>query len=344
MVTGEPKQRLIAQNRALKLKLYQFIKTSHKEKGWAISWMCQLAQMSRAAYYKWLNHKLSQREVRDQAILERILEIAKTNNGLFGSGKMTLALNNDLVDGEKPIYRRTVARIMCVNRIYSNKTKYKKQKRYTFSKPDQTAENVLNRDFNSEHPNEKWCIDVTEEKVPGTKQKLFICGVLDLYDRYIVSYSISNRNDTALVNSAIKKALKEFPDSHALLHSDRGFQFTRRSFTYMLKAQGMTQSMSRVSRCIDNGPMESWQGIIKEMRAVLYPNVSSFEEMKEAYEKTIHYYLYHDPQERFNGKTPAQVRAEAQENPEQAPYYPIKQSKKYRDYWKTIADKKNQTA
>ncbi|EQC74062.1 ISSth1, transposase (orf2), IS3 family [Streptococcus sp. HSISS3] len=73
--------------------------------------------------------------------------------------------------------------------------------------------------------------------------------------------------------------------------------------------------------------MESWQGIIKEMRAVLYPNVSSFEEMKEAYEKTIHYYLYHDPQERFNGKTPAQVRAEAQENPEQAPYYPIKQSK-----------------
>ena len=176
MVTGEPKQRLIAQNRALKLKLYQFIKTSLKEKGWAISWMCQLAQMSRAAYYKWLNHKPSQREVRDQAILERILEIAKANDGLFGSGKMTLALNNNLVDGEKPIYRRTVARIMCVNRIYSSKTKYKKQKRYTFSKPDQTAENVLNRDFNSEHPNEKWCIDVTEEKVPGTKQKLFICG------------------------------------------------------------------------------------------------------------------------------------------------------------------------
>ncbi|MFR4032442.1 MAG: hypothetical protein ACLTZN_01175 [Streptococcus sp.] len=64
----------------------------------------------------------------------------------LGSGKMTLALNNDLVDGEKLIYRRTVARIMCVNRIYSNKTKYKKQKRYTF-KTDQTAENVLNRDL-----------------------------------------------------------------------------------------------------------------------------------------------------------------------------------------------------
>ena len=100
-------------------------------------------------------------------------------------------------------------------------------------------------------------------KSSRNKTKLFICGVLDLYDRYIVSYSISNRNDTALVNSAIKKPLKEFPDSHALLHSDRGFQFTRRSFTYMLKAQGMTQSMSRVSRCIDNGPMESWQGNYK---------------------------------------------------------------------------------
>ncbi|MBF8970989.1 hypothetical protein I1A59_08460, partial [Streptococcus mitis] len=77
-------------------------------------------------------------------------------------------------------------------------------------------------------------------------------------------------------------------------------------------------------RCIDNGPLEGWQGQIKEMREVLYPNVATFEEMKEAYEKTIDYYHHHDPQERFEGKTPAQVRAEAKANPQQVTQYPIK--------------------
>lgn len=124
----------------------------------------------------------------------------------------------------------------------------------------------------------------------------------------------------------------------------RGFQFTLQAFAYMLKVQGMTHSMSRVSRCIGNGSMEIWQGIIKEMRTVLYPNVSSLEEMKEAYENIIHYYLHHDPQERFEGKKPVQVRFGAQANPKQVPYYPIKHSKKYRDYWKIFANKKNQTA
>ncbi|MFR6600802.1 MAG: hypothetical protein ACLUSV_10585 [Streptococcus sp.] len=98
---------------------------------------------------------------------------------------MTLALNNDLVDGEKPIYRRTVARIMCVNRIYSNKTKYKKQKRYTFSKLDQTAENVLNRDLilNTQMKN---VYRRDRRKSSRNKTKLFICGVL-IYMTVILS-------------------------------------------------------------------------------------------------------------------------------------------------------------
>ncbi|MBF0805900.1 hypothetical protein IR116_03690, partial [Streptococcus sp. 19428wA2_WM07] len=74
--------------------------------------------------------------------------------------------------------------------------------------------------------------------------------------------------------------------------------------------------------------------------------VATFEEMKEAYEKTIDYYHHHDPQERFGGKTPAQVRAEAKAkaNPKHVTHYPIKQAKKYIDFWKDIANKKNQTA
>lgn len=115
-------------------------------------------------------------------------------------------------------------------------------------------------------------------------------------------------------------------------------------FLQELKEHGMSQSMSRVSRCINNGPMEGWQGLIKEMRVVLYPNVNSYEDMEEAFKATIEYYINYDPQERFNGKTTGQVRREAKDNPENIISYPIKQDKRYKNFWKKIDEKKNQLA
>ncbi|MRM99608.1 DDE-type integrase/transposase/recombinase, partial [Lactobacillus taiwanensis] len=211
-------------------------------------------------------------------------------------------------------------------------------------RPEETSANVLNRNFNASKPNEKWCTDITEEKIPGTGKKIYLCTIFDLYDRYPVGYALSQHNDTVLVNAALIAAWKKESDSHAMLHSDRGFQFTRVPFTNELKEHGMSQSMSRVGRCIDNGPMEGWQGIIKEMRLVLYPEINSYEEMVQAFNKTIDYYINYDPQERFEGKTAGEVRAEAKRNPSKAREYKIKQDKRYKDYWEEIEAKKNQPA
>ena len=62
------------------------------------------------------------------------------------------------------------------------------------------------------------------------------------------------------------KAVKANPDAHPLFHSDRGFQYTNRAFHHKLVQAGMTQSMSRVAHCIDNGPMEGFWGILKRER------------------------------------------------------------------------------
>ena len=344
MDVGQPKQRRIALKYQLKIALYELIKECHQEYKWPIDWMCKQVKIARSAYYKWLNRKPSKRELRDNWILSQIQEIAKSNNSLFGSPKMTLALNNRLEEGKPKIYRRTVARIMCVNRIYTKKSRFNKQYHYKASRPDETAENLLNRDFNASKPNEKWCTDITEEKIPGTGQKIYLCTIFDLFDRYPVGYALSTSNDTALVSAALNEAWKNEPDSHAMLHSDRGFQFTRAPFTNELKEHGMTQSISRVGRCIDNGPMEGWQGLIKEMRIVLYPDVNCYEEMKQAFDKTIDYYINHDPQERFNGKTAGQLRKEAKENPDNISEYPIQQAKRYQEFWNKIKAKKNQLA
>ena len=135
--------------------------------------------------------------------------------------------------------------------------------------PQFIAENILNREFTADKPNEKWLTDVTEFKwydENKDKHKVYLSAILDLYDRRIVAYVISDRNDNPLVFETFDKAIAANPGASALCHSDRGFQYTNRNFHARLEAAGMTQSMSRVAKCIDNGPMEGFWGILKRER------------------------------------------------------------------------------
>ena len=131
--------------------------------------------------------------------------------------------------------------------------------------PQYTAENVLNRKFRADAPNEKWVTDVTEFKwYEGlTVHKLYLSAILDLCDRRIVSYVLRDSNDNKLVFDTFDLAIERHPDAKPIFHSDRGFQYTNNIFHQKLVDQGMTQSMSRVAHCIDNGPMEGFWGILK---------------------------------------------------------------------------------
>ncbi len=231
-----------------------------------------------------------------------------------------------------------VYRIMCINDI---KSSYRRSSSYTYikSKPEETADNVLKRDFNSNKPNEKWCTDITEIRIPTTGKKLYISPVLDLYDRYPVSFAVSDRNDVALANKALEIAHDTYPEAMPLYHSDRGFQYTRTVFKTKLKGYGMTQSMSRVSQCIDNGPCEGFQGIFKDMLFILYPNIQSREEMIHAIYGTLDYYINEYPQKRYKGKTCGKVRQEALQSSEST-IYPIKQANRYIKFWAEIEQKK----
>ena len=134
--------------------------------------------------------------------------------------------------------------------------------------PQYIAENILNREFTADAPNEKWLTDVTEFKYYiGTEvHKIYLSAILDLYDRRIVSFIIGDSNNNALVFDTFDEAVKANPDAHPLFHSDRGYQYTSRVFHAKLENAGMTQSMSRVAKCIDNGPMEGFWGILKRER------------------------------------------------------------------------------
>ena len=136
------------------------------------------------------------------------------------------------------------------------------------SNPQYVAANILKRKFHADKPNEKWLTDVTEFKyyIGIEKHKVYLSAILDLFDRRIVSFVIRDTNDNALVFDTFDKAVADNPSAHPLFHSDRGFQYTNRVFHAKLERAGMTQSMSRVGKCIDNGPMEGFWGILKRER------------------------------------------------------------------------------
>ena len=159
------------------------------------------------------------------------------------------------------------------------------------SEPQYLAENVLKREFYADRPNAKWLTDVTEFKyyVGLEVHKLYLSEILDLFDRRIVSFVIRDRNDNALVFETFDKAVAENPDAHPLFHSDRGFQYTNRVFHAKLERAGMTQSMSRVGKCIDNGPMEGFWGILKRER-YYGRRFTSREELVKMIEDYIAYY------------------------------------------------------
>ena len=182
----------------------------------------------------------------------------------------------------------------------------RKRKNYIKSTPEITAENILNRNFNTNTIHEKWLTDVTEFKY-GEGKKAYLSAILDLGDKSIVSYVIGKSNNNALVFETFDIAVENHPNAKPIFHSDRGFQYTNKVFKKKLDQAKMVQSMSRVGRCIDNGPIEGFWGILKSEMYYLQ-KFPDYESLKFAIEEYIDYYNKSRYQKRLNCMTPLEYR------------------------------------
>ena len=133
-------------------------------------------------------------------------------------------------------------------------------------------------------------------------------AILDLCDCRIVAFAIRDTNDTALVHDTLDRTIAENPDAHPLFHSDRGFQYTTKVFHDKLSAAGMTQSMSRVGKCIDNGPMEGFWGILKRER-YYGRHFTSREALESMIQTYIAYYNSRRLQRCLGVRTPLEAHA-----------------------------------
>ena len=249
--------------------------------------MCQTLRVSRAGYYQWLSGKLSDRAAENRRIAEKVKELHKQS-----PDKGYRRIRDDLERYyETPINDKRALRI-CRSLGIRSTVKYSRHGcTRSSSEPKHTAENILNRQFHADSPNEKWLTDVTEFKyyIGPVVHKVYLSAILDLCDRRIVAAVIRDTNDNALVYETFDRAVAANPNAHPLFHSDRGFQYTTQVFHDKLAAAGMTQSMSRIGKCIDNGPMEGFWGILKRER-YYGRRFTSREELAAMIEDYIQYY------------------------------------------------------
>ena len=129
--------------------------------------------------------------------------------------------------------------------------------------------NLINRNFNTDAPNKIWTTDITY--LTYNNKRAYLSTILDLYDRKIVAYKISDRNDLKIVIDTLNEAIQKRKNVQGvILHSDQGFQYTSFQYKKICESNGITISMSRKGTPIDDSPMESFHGILK--KETLYNN------------------------------------------------------------------------
>ena len=177
-------------------RAYAAIREAHAEKGYPIELACKLLHAARSAYHRWASGKLSQRAAENERLADTLEKIHEES-----PDKGYRRLNDDLRhDCGIHVNDKRVLRI-CRTRDIRSTVKYNNRGCTRHAKnPQYLAENLLDRQFYAAKPNEKWLTDVTEFKwFEGMKvQKLYLSAILDLCDRRIVSYVLSERNANLL--------------------------------------------------------------------------------------------------------------------------------------------------
>ncbi|MGG4142191.1 IS3 family transposase [Paenibacillus algorifonticola] len=242
--------------------MYQTIQELHMEKGYAIIALCKLAKVARSAYYKWLKWKPSKLELEQLSLAKEVKLRYDRRKGILGYRQMRIQLNRKL---EKSYNKKRYYRIM--RALGLKAVIRRKRPNYVRATETHIAANAMNRDFKAAAPNMKWCKDVTELKY-GNGRKSYFSAIIDVYDNAIVSWVLSHSNNNKLDMDTVKKAYRGKRGITPLLHSDRGFQYTSHEYNRLKVKYGFSKSMSCVSRCLDNQPIEHF-GVHSRQKAFI---------------------------------------------------------------------------
>ena len=231
---------------------------------------------------------------------EQITSIYHENKGRYGYRRILMELQNRgfCVNHKTVIKLMKQLNLQCFVRA----KKYKSYK----GEVGKICDNILNREFKADKPNEKWVTDVTEFRVRDNK--IYLSPIVDLFNGEVISYNLSRRPAFSQVADMLKKAFKKIPNNtNLILHSDQGWQYQMKQYQNMLKKKGIRQSMSRKGNCIDNSLAENFFGLLKS--ELFYMNeYKTIEDLEKDIIKYIDYYNNERIKLRLNGLSPVNYR------------------------------------
>lgn len=219
--------------------------------------LCRSLNVSRSGYYEWQRRPESPRQRENRSLLEAIRRVHAQSRECYGALKTWKTLCADGIHAGK----HRVARLRRENGIEA-----KRRRRFrasTYARGGRwTAPDLVKREFQSSAPNRIWVGDVTFIRSRGGW--LFLAMLLDLYSRRIVGWSMSARNDEALVTDALKMALEHRrPEAGLIHHTDRGRLYACSQYRKVLQNHRVKPSMGRKGDCYDNAVAESFFSTLK---------------------------------------------------------------------------------
>lgn len=222
--------------------------------------MCHVLKISESGYYRWLKNqgKQTARELLTVKIKEIISEHPDNDNYGIERIKTGLSLKGISVS------RRTVYRAMSESGLL-----HKRRRPHGTTKATteiQEQENLIKRDFKANEPLTKLLTDISE--VQCSDGKLYISPVMDCFNGEIVALEMRENMKKELCIDTIRQLGRM---NGAILHSDRGSQYTSEAFRAELMKNGIIQSLSGAGRCYDNARMESFFATLKKEKLYRIP-------------------------------------------------------------------------
>ncbi|WP_103106485.1 IS3 family transposase [Brevibacillus reuszeri] len=280
-------------------KITRFMIMHEMRKKYPLTWLVEIAQVSRSGFYKWLSTKgrPSARNESNQNLKKHMMAI-HLEHPYYGYPRMQIALKKKgLNANHKRIYR--------LMKELNLQSIIRKKRRYFGKAPSIVYPNLLNRKFRVDKPNKVFVTDITY--VALHNRYYYLSVIQDLFNNEVVAWKISKRNDLQLVLDTVEQLNDERDVQKATLHSDQGFQYTSRQYNKRIKELGISGSHSRKGNCLDNACIESFFSHLKT-ETLYFTECKTEEDLFQAIEKYIWFYNHERFQKKLNQCAPVEYR------------------------------------
>jgi len=236
--------------------------------------LCKVLKVNRSGYYRWKTALPSRREKENQKLLVEIVGVHQQNKQRYGSPRITRVLKaNGIVCSEN-----RVAALMKQNGIRARAKRSFRPRTTIRAKEELIAPNRLKPMAVPQTLNAVWLGDITY--IATEEGWLYLAGLMDLASRKIVGWALEEQMPTELVECALNRALAQrIPTPKLVHHTDRGCQYTSRSYQERLQSLKIQPSMSAIGYCYDNATMESFWSTLK---TEAFPDTGIFQTKQQA--------------------------------------------------------------